>query len=167
MLIIIGVLILFLAGLIVGAVVVIIALLKRLDTANSLIMEQAKQTLAMAESTSKSAPRQMDKMLESLASATAQIHASITSSISTVLTPPPVQYIDQTQAGQYTMPNMQDGKPLADWDPTDALIPDPTDGAPMAIMLTDDYDPSYPDPHNPFGIPGLEGSPPIPGMVPT
>lgn len=111
----------------------------------------------MAESQSKLAPRQMDKMLDSLARATTQMYAGIESTVKTVLTPPPIQVIDGAPNQQFRMPTMDEGVEKAPWDPFDKLIPDPPQDGPYAVMGYAGEDEG--DPNNWTGIPGLSDPP--------
>lgn len=135
---------------------VIFALLKRLDSANSAMVEAANRTLAMAEATAKAAPRQMDKMMDTLASNTTKMFASIESTVKTVLTPPPIQVIDGAPNQMYRMPTMEEGMERRPVDPTDDLIPDPSRQGPYADMGYYGDDESE---GNWTGIPGLADPP--------
>jgi hypothetical protein len=146
-------LVLILVALLVAACVVVFALLKRLEAANRAVLDQAQQVLAMASERDKAAPRMIDKMLANLADSTERIHATIKSTVETVLTPPPVQIVDgpgQPFPMPVQAPDAQDMKP---WDHTDSFLPN-FDTGPRADggWLDEDADV---DPDNPMGIPGL------------
>ena len=139
-----------------GAVWVIFALLRRLDAANSALQSQAAATLAMAQDAARSAPHQMERMMDSLASTTERIHSTIESTVKAVLAPPPMQVIDGVNGVPYAMPTMNEGKESAPWDHTDIIMPDWPNPNPTAVMgYEDENDPDF-DEENPFGIPGMK-----------
>lgn len=142
-------------ALLVAAVGVIFALLKRLDQANRAVLDQAQAVMSMAAERDKASPKLIERMLSQLADSTTQIHATINDSIKTVLVPPPMQIID-APGTPFPMPTMNEGKESAPWDHTDIIFPDPELQGPHAVMgYEHETSPDF-DPENPFGIPGMK-----------
>jgi Tfp pilus assembly protein FimV len=142
--------------LLVGAVLVVLSLLKRVNEANQQMLGQAQAMVTQAVKMQSQAPKQMDQMLASLADSTARIHATIESTVKTVLSPPPMLVDTGVNAMSFAMPTMDEGKETAGWDHTDMILADPPTNRPSVDMgYEHEADPDF-DPDNPFGIPGLK-----------
>lgn len=145
-----------LLSLLVSAVWVIFALLRRLDVANTALKMSADMTMAQAMKMHDQAPQQMDAILATLASLTTQTHASLEGLVKTVLTPPPVVYTTAPDALQFSMPSQDEGGMIGEWDHTDALMPKSSDWpGSVADGYAHENEPGF-DPENPFGIPGMK-----------
>ena len=159
MAVVLGIVILTLTCMLVGTTWVIFKLLKRLDTANQVIISSADRAFVMAEKSAGNVPKMQDRMFASLTSSIQQIHESVKLTVAAVLSPPVVAPSDDLPGGPkgYVMPTMNEGKEPAPWDPTDRIIPDTRYRPPNMDMGYEHEAEEDFDPNNPFGIPGLTG----------
>lgn len=152
---IVGAVLIMLCLLLLGCVGVIVALLKRLDSTNLAFKQAADSTMAQALAMQKQGPKQLEVMLNSLATATSKIHETIQSTVQAVMQPPVVQ-VDQGMGGMpYAMPTIQgDGQDAAPWDHTDRIMQPQGMGPVGVVGYEHENDPDF-DPSNVFGIPGM------------
>lgn len=153
---IIGFVVVLLVLLIATAVFIIIGLLKRVDTMSRIVVDGADRTLMIAETHAKAAPKQIEKMLESLAASTTQMYAAIESTMKSVLSPVVVQVDDTMSGGRTLYPHMSEGEEAAPWDHTDRLIAEPPrTGVSFDPGYEHEASPDF-DPDNPFGLPHIK-----------